>query len=84
MIIEGILNIIFAILSVFIDLIPSIDIGGEILGALNAFVNLFKQLEYFFPISTFLQCLTVMLGIEATKVIVWVVNWVVHRLPIVG
>lgn len=84
MILELLFNLIFGVLNFFINLIPTFDLSAFTLGAISGLMELFWTVEFFLPISVLVVGFGVYATLEVTLWSLYALNWVVHRLPVVG
>ena len=84
MILQLILDIVFNVLNFMLTLLPVFDLPAFLSGGVTSFLTIVKTLAFFFPIGTLFLCIASILAIDMFYFGVWVVNWVVHRVPIVG
>lgn len=84
MLIELFITPLFMTIEGLISLLPVLQFPEFIMGALSGMVSILNTVNFFFPISTILFLLGSIMVFEVGMVTLYLVNWVVHRLPIVG
>lgn len=84
MIIELIMTPIFTILGWLIGLIPVIQLPEFVMGAVSGMISIFNTANFFLPMSSLFVILGAIMVFEIGMIGFYVVNWVVHRVPIIG
>lgn len=84
MIIELLLTPIFAILTFLIGSMPVIQLPGFVMGAVSGMISIFNTANFFLPINTLFVILGSIMLFEMGMLTFYVVNWVVHRIPLIG
>lgn len=79
MIIEAILNIVFGLLTVIINMFPSFNVPMDILGSVALVGSLLAEISYYFPVDTFITCVILYMLTVGSSIGLWAINWVIRR-----
>jgi len=81
MISEFILTIFFGLIGFFLSIIPSFDVPSGMVSAVSSVFSLIGTVGYFFPISTFVSVMLVMIAVYNIQIVWGLVHWVLRKIP---
>lgn len=84
MIIELIMTPIFVLLGWLIGLLPVLYLPEFLMGAVTGMISIFNTANFFLPMGSLFEILVAIMIFEMGMVAFYVVNWVVHRVPLIG
>lgn len=84
MLVELLLTPIFSILNFLISSMPVIQLPAFIMGAVSGMISIFNTANFFLPINSLFVILGSIMLFEMGMLTFYVVNWVVHRIPVIG
>lgn len=84
MLLEFILNIVFEPLIWIINLIPVISLPKGLTGAVDGISGMLGMMDLIVPASIVLSCLTIIVLVHSSQFVLWLINWIIHRIPIIG
>ena len=84
MIIEGTCMLVFGVIILLMDLIPSITLPEGFAVILDDIRFLISSANYFIPIPTVLVCLTTIFLVDNVKFLMSIFNWIISKIPTIN
>ena len=81
MIIKGFLAIVAGIISGLNSLLPDVSLPGNLADAAATASNYLANMDQFFPVSTLLAVLFLVLVVEGTILIYKLIRWIYNKIP---
>lgn len=81
MILELLLNLIFGLLNVFIDIIPILNVPAFLLGGIAGVFNFLHTLSFFIPLSSLITCIVILIAFDLGGFAIWIVNFLIKKIP---
>lgn len=84
MILEAILTPVFAIVGWLVNLMPVLYLPEFIMGVISGLASVFNVANFFLPMEILFAIMAGIMGFEMGMITFYVVNWVIHRVPLFG
>ena len=84
MIVDFILNLIYVVISGFLNLLPTVSVSDGVLSAVSTANSYISALSMIFPVSTLIAILGLVLSIEAGILLIKIINWFIRKIPTIS
>lgn len=82
MIIEGLFKLVFGVTGLFLSLIPTIDFEFQMPDT-TYFKQMLGLADYFFPISTVVMALGVLIAVQNIQFFIKIFNFIYKKIPFI-
>lgn len=81
MIIELLVNIFFSLIDLILSLIPTINIGGNLVSYLGSLGSFFGYLNTILDLNIAVSCILITIAVDNASFFMKIINFIVRKIP---